>query len=139
MQKFALLRVVKNSQWIGIAAALLLIGACFLPWAYFPDLQKDFTGFFSEKNTYGRPGKVFVFLSVLAILFFLIPKVWAKRANIFVGALTIAFGIKCFLLFTACYKGICPDKKLGIFLVLIASAIMTLAAILPDIKLKERP
>ena len=129
---------MKNSQWIGIAAALLLIGACFLPWAYFPDLQKDFTGFFSEKNTYGRPGKVFVFLCVIAIIFFLIPKVWAKRANIFIGALTIAFGIKCFLLFTACYKGICPDKKLGIFLVLIASAIMTLAAILPDIKLKDR-
>jgi hypothetical protein len=130
---------VKNSQWIGIAAALLLIGACFLPWAYFPDLQKDFTGFFSEKNTYGRPGKVFVFLSVIAIILFLTPKIWAKRANIFVGALTIAFGIKCFLLFTACYKGICPDKKLGIFLVLIASAVMTLAAVLPDIKLKERP
>ncbi|MES1159401.1 MAG: hypothetical protein ABUM51_01470 [Bacteroidota bacterium] len=130
---------MKNSQWIGIAAALLLIGACFLPWAYFPDLQKDFTGFFSEKNTYGRPGKVFVFLSALAIIFFLIPKIWAKRANIFVGALTIAFGIKCFLLFTACYKGICPDKKIGIFLVLIASATMTLAAVLPDIKLKDRP
>ena len=130
---------MKNSQWIGIAAALLLIGACFLPWAYFPDLQKDFTGFFSEKNTYGRPGKVFVFLSTLAIILFLIPKIWAKRANIFVGALTIAFGIKCFLLFTACYKGICPDKKIGIFLVLIASALMTLAAILPDVKLKDQP
>lgn len=130
---------MKNSQWIGIAAALLLIGACFLPWAYFPDLQKDFTGFFSEKNTYGRPGKIFIFLGTIAITLFLIPKIWAKRTNIFVGAITIAFGIKCFLLFTACYKGICPDKKLGIFLVLIASAIMTLAAILPDIKLKDRP
>ncbi len=130
---------MKNSQWIGIAAALLLIGACFLPWAYFPDLQKDFTGFFSEKNAYGRPGKVLVFFSVIAIVLFLIPKIWAKRTNIFVGALTIAFGIKCFLLFTACYKGICPDKKLGIFLVLFASALMTLAAILPDTKLKEQP
>lgn len=138
MQNFTLLRVVKNSQWIGIAAALLLIGACFLPWAYFPDLQKDFTGFFSEKNAYGRPGKVFIALSIAAIILFLIPKIWAKRTNIFIGAITIAFGVKCFLLFTACYKGICPEKRPGIFLVLLASAIMTLAAILPDIKLKER-
>jgi len=129
---------VKNSQWIGIAAAVLLIGACFLPWAYFPDLQKDFTGFFSEKNAYGRPGKVFVFLSVIAIILFLTPKIWAKRTNIFVGALTIAFAVKCYILFTACYKGICPDRKPGIFLVLIASALMTLAAVLPDTKLKER-
>jgi hypothetical protein len=130
---------VKNSQWIGIAAALLLIGACFLPWAYFPDLQKDFTGFFSERNAYGKPGKVFVFLCALAIILFLIPRIWAKRINIFVSALTVAFSVKCYILFTACYKGICPDKKIGLFLVLIASALMTLSAILPDTKLKEQP
>lgn len=130
---------MKNSQWIGIAAALLLIGACFLPWAYFPDLQKDFTGFFSERNAYGKPGKVFVFLCALAIILFLIPRIWAKRINIFVSALTVAFSVKCYILFTACYKGICPDKKIGLFLVLIASALMTLSAILPDTKLKEQP
>ena len=130
---------MKNSQWIGIAAALLLIGACFLPWAYFPDLQKEFTGFFSERNAYGKPGKVFVFLCTLAIILFLIPRIWAKRINIFVSALTVAFSFKCYILFTACYKGICPDKKIGLFLVLIASALMTLSAILPDTKLKEQP
>jgi peptidoglycan/LPS O-acetylase OafA/YrhL len=129
---------VKNSQWIGIAAALLLIGACFLPWAYFPDLQKDFTGFFSEKNAYGRPGKVFVFLSGSAIILFLIPKIWAKRVNIFIGAITIAFAVKCFILFSACYKGTCPEKKTGLFLVVLASALMTLAAVFPDTKLKDR-
>ncbi|HWK08171.1 MAG TPA: hypothetical protein VNS58_31295 [Puia sp.] len=129
---------MKNSQWIGIAAALLLIGACFLPWAYFPDLQKDFTGFFSEKNAYGRPGKVFVFLSVSAIILFLIPKIWAKRVNIFIGAITIAFAVKCFILFSACYKGTCPEKKTGLFLVVLASALMTLAAVFPDTKLKDR-
>ena len=54
---------MKHSQWIGIAAALLLVGASFMPWAYFPDLGKDFTGFFSELNRYGRPGEVLVFFS----------------------------------------------------------------------------
>jgi hypothetical protein len=37
---------MKYSQWTGIVAALLLIAACFMPWAYFPDLGKNFTGFF---------------------------------------------------------------------------------------------
>lgn len=129
---------MKYSQWIGIAAALLLIAACFLPWAYYPDLQKNFTGFSSERNVYGRPGKVLVFLSVLAIVLLIIPRVWAKRSNMLLGAVILAFSIKCYLLFTACYKGTCPDKKEGIFLILIAPAIMTLAAILPDIKLKEK-
>ena len=128
---------MKYSQWIGIAAALLLIGACYLPWAYFPDLQKDFTGFFSENNAYGRPGKIFVFLCSIAIILFLIPRVWAKRANIFVGALTLAFSIKCFILYTACYRGICPDKRIGIFLILLASILMIGAAVLPNTRLKN--
>jgi len=128
---------MKYSQWIGIAAALLLIGACFLPWAYYPDLHKEFTGFFSEGNAYGRSGKIFVFFSVVEILLFLIPKVWAKRANILVAAMTIAFGVKSYILFTACYRGICPDKRLGIFLVLIAPFIILAAAVLPDLPVKE--
>ena len=86
----AYIRGMKYSQWLGIGAALLVIAACFMPWAFFPDLQKDFTGFFSEQNRYGRPGKVLVAFSVLQIVFFLIPKIWAKRANIFLGAITFA-------------------------------------------------
>jgi hypothetical protein len=129
---------MKYSQWIGVAAGLLLIAACFLPWAYYPDLQKNFTGFFSEKNMYGRPGKVLVFLSVLSIILFLVPRVWAKRSNMLLGAIIVSFSIKSYILFTACYKGICPDKKEGIILILVAPAIMTLAAILPDLKLREK-
>ena len=128
---------MKYSQWIGIAAALLLIGACFLPWAYYPDLQKEFTGFFSEGNAYGRPGKVFLFFCIVEIGLFLVPKVWAKRANLLVGAMTIAFGIKTYILYTACYRGICPDKRLGIFLILVVPFIMLAAAVLPDLAVKE--
>lgn len=127
---------MKYSQWIGIAAALLLVVACFLPWAYYPDLQKEFTGFFSELNRYGKPGKVFVFFSVVQIGLFLTPKVWAKRANILVSAMTIAFSIRSFLVFTACYHGICPEKRAGIFLVLITPFIMGFAAVLPDLPVK---
>ena len=114
------------------------MGSCFLPWAWYPDLQKEFTGFFSEGNSYGRPGKVFVVLCVIAIICFLIPRVWAKRANIIVGAITFAFSLKCFLLYIACYRGICPEKRPGIFLMLLAPAIMLIAAVLPDIKLKQK-
>jgi len=129
---------MKYSQWIGIAAALLLIGACYLPWAYFPDLQKEFTGFFSENNAYGRPGKIFVFLCGIAIIMFLIPRIWAKRTNIFVGAIILAFAIKSFILYTACYRGICPEKRVGIFLVLLGAVLIVVAAVSPNIRLKEK-
>ena len=122
---------------MGVAGALLVIAASFMPWAYFPDLQKEFTGFFSEQNRYGRPGKVLIFFSVVQILLFLIPRVWAKRANLFVGAMAFAWGVKSFILYSACYRGICPERRAGLFLVL-AGALITLAAsLLSDLPVKD--
>jgi hypothetical protein len=129
---------MKYSTWIGVTAALVLIFASFIPWTYYPDIDKTFTGFFSEGNIYGKPGKVLSFFSILAIPLFMIPRVWAKRLNMLVTALTIAYCVKAYILFTSCYRGICPEKRTGIFLILIASGVMIIAAILPDLKLKEK-
>lgn len=128
---------MKYSQRIGVAACLLLIVACSLPWAWYPDLQKDFTGWFSEEGRYGHPGKILVFLSSVSIVLFLVPRVWAKRFNLLSGTLALAFGIRCYFVFSSCYLGICPEKKIGIFLVVIAPLIITLTAVLPDMKLKK--
>ncbi|MBS1665242.1 MAG: hypothetical protein JST68_29625 [Bacteroidetes bacterium] len=128
---------MKYSQWIGVAAALLLVGACFMPWAYYPDLNKEFTGFFSELNRYGRPGKILIFFAVIEIVLFLIPKIGAKRANIFVTAMCVAFAIKSFILYAACYRGICPERRIGLWLVLVLSVIGVVASWLPNIPVKE--
>jgi hypothetical protein len=128
---------MKYSQWIGIAAALLLVAASRMPWAYFPDLGKEFTGFFSEQNRYGRPGKVLTFFSVIMIVLFVIPRIWAKRTNIIVAAITVAYAIRSYILYTSCYHGICPEKRPGIFLVLLGAAIAVAAALLPDLPVKE--
>lgn len=128
---------MKYSQWIGVAAALLLVAACFMPWAYYPDLNKEFTGFFSELNRYGKPGKILIFFAVIQIVLFLIPKIWAKRANIFVAAMCVAFAIKSFILYAACYRGICPERRMGLWLVLIASVIGVIATWLPDLPVKQ--
>jgi hypothetical protein len=128
---------MKYSQWIGVAAAALIIIACFVPWAYYPDLREEFTGFFSEQNRYGRPGKVLMVFAVVDILLFLTPRVWAKRANLFTSAVTLAWGIKSYMLYTACYRGICPERRVGIFLVLGGAAIVLAASLLPDLAVKE--
>jgi hypothetical protein len=70
---------------------------------------------------------------------YLIPKVWAKRTNIVVAAITVAFAIKCYILYTGCYRGICPDKRIGIFLILLAAGISMLASLLPDLPVKREP
>ena len=131
-------RIMKYSQWLGIVAALVLTGACFLPWTYHPDLNKEFTGFFSEENVYGKPGKVLIFFAAFAILFFLLPRIWAKRWNLLVTGITMAYAIKTFLMFAGCYRGICPEKRAGLWIMLVSAAVMLVMAILPDIKLKRK-
>ena len=129
---------MKNSRWIGIAAALLLVGACYLPWAYFPDLHEAFTGFYSKQNWYGRPGKIFIFLCSVSAIFFLIPRIWAARVNIFVTALIMAFAVSKFVQFGGCYQGICPTRQTGIYLMMAAAFLMTMCAFAPNIKLKDK-
>jgi hypothetical protein len=135
--EFRYFRGMKYSQWIGMAAALLLVAASFMPWAYFPDLGKEFNGFFSEQNRYGRPGKVLIFFSAAMIVFYAIPKVWAKRTNMILAVFNIAYVIRCYILFSACYRGGCPEKRAGIFLVLGAGVLMAAAALLPDLPVKQ--
>jgi hypothetical protein len=129
---------MKYSQWIGIAAAVVLVVACYMPWTYHPDLQKNFTGFFSENRIYGMPGKVFIVLAIITSIFFLIPRVWAKRTNLLICALTVAYAIKSFILYSGCYRGICPEKKIGLWIVLASSALMLVMALLPDTKVPEK-
>ncbi|AXY72789.1 hypothetical protein D3H65_01855 [Paraflavitalea soli] len=129
---------MKYSQWIGIFAAVVLVVASFLPWTFHPDLNKYFTGFFSENNNYGKPGKVFIVLAVVATIFFLIPRIWAKRWNLLIGALTVAFAIKSFIVFSGCYRGICPTKQIGLWIMLLAAVGVLAMALLPDMKVVEK-
>ena len=128
---------MKYSNYIAIAAAIVLVAAAFMPWAYYPDLHKDFTGFFSENNNYGKPGKVLVFFAIVVSALTLIPRVWAKRANQFVAVLAVAYAIKSFILFASCYSGICPEKKIGLWLIVISSVVMLAAVMVPRLKLKS--
>jgi uncharacterized membrane protein YjjP (DUF1212 family) len=128
---------MKYSKWIGVAASVLLMIVCFLPWTYHADVQKDFNGFFSENNAYGRPGKFFVFFSILSIVLILLQKVWAKRFHIFIAGIMLAYAIKTYILYTSCYNAYCPEKKAGIYLLLLCSVIILIVSIFPDIKIAD--
>ncbi|MCS3800686.1 hypothetical protein [Niastella sp. OAS944] len=128
---------MKYSQWIGIAVAIILVLSGFLPWTYHPDLDKSFTGFFSENRAYGKPGNVFAVMSVITITFFAIQRIWAKRWNVFICAIVLAYALRCYIVYTGCYRGTCPDKKIGIWVMLLSAIVMMLMALFPDMKLKE--
>src|ERR1700710_1689030 len=96
--------LLKIMHWLGIIAAVTLIISCFMPWAYYPDIKDTFTGFYSYHNQYGKPGKMIVIIAALALIFILLPKVWAKRVNLFLAALGLGYAIKSYILYTGCYN-----------------------------------
>lgn len=129
---------MKFSQWIGIGAAALLVVSCFLDWAWYPDLKMHFTGFFTYQNWYGRPGKFFSIMAGIASFFFLIPRLWAKRWNLLITAITLAYAIFSFINFSRCYgPAICPERRVGLWLMLLAASGMMLMALLPDVDLNK--
>jgi hypothetical protein len=127
---------LKYAAYIGITAALLLIVCCFFPFAYYPDLKEDFTGFYSRQNQYGKPGIAFIFLSVISIILFLIPKLGAKRANQFVSVLIFTYALKTFILFSGNYFSIHPQVKWGLLGMMVCSVIILICSLLAiaDIK-----
>jgi|SRR5690242_12951746 hypothetical protein len=130
---------MKYYKVIGVVACIALFASCFMPWAYYPDLQKSFTGFFTEKNIYGRPGVVFTFFAAFSIVLIFINKIWAKRTLIFVQALNIGYLLKTYVIFTSCYKGYCPEKQYGLYLVIISSVVLLGVSFFPDVKISDEP
>ena len=128
---------MKYSKWIGFLVCIILIIACFLPWTYYADLNKSFTGFFSEQNNYGKPGKFLVSFGILSILLIWLDKFWAKRFHLFLSALFVGYAIKTYTLFVSCYNAYCPEKKLGIYLMLCSTIMILLVAIFPNMSVKE--
>lgn len=64
-------------------------------------------------------------------MFAFIPKLWLKRTALFLSGLNAAYAIKTFLMYGACYLGYCPEKKMGLFLMLLSTIFLLIAAMFP--------
>lgn len=123
-------RSLNWQKWIGVVACGLLIISCFMHWAYYSDIQKHFSGFDSKvmfrgkmQHYYGRPGILLCFFAVSCLIFHLLPKVWAKRANLLFAGLCMAYAIRTYFMFSAAYSGYIPQKETGLWLMLIAAVV----------------
>jgi hypothetical protein len=70
------------------------------------------------------------------IIFTLIPRIWSQRSNLLICAFNLAWAIRNYILISTCRMGECPEKKSGLYLSLLASALMLLASFFPDVKIK---
>lgn len=128
---------MKYSNYIGAVAAVALIAFCFVPWVYIESVKTTITGLSSGHTNYGSPGAIHIMFAVFSIILFLLNNVWAIRANLLVVALNFGWAIRNFLLITHCEYGECPEKKFGIYAILLLSFIVLLMGLLPKITLKD--
>ena len=124
-------------KWIGLVAVILLVVSCFLPWVIIISKNIVVSGVDSTGTNFGKPGYTHFVLSFFFIIFHFIPKLWAKRVNLLIVALNIAWAIRNFFIISMCREGECPEKQIGLWLVMLASALMLVAALFPDVRLKE--
>jgi membrane protease YdiL (CAAX protease family) len=128
---------MRYSQLIGAIAAIVLIVACFMPWSYIASNGIEVTGLKAVGTNFGKPGMFNLILTSVALIFFILPKIWAKRTNVFIGALNLAWSIRNFFVVTACSMGECPEKKAGLYLVLVCSIIIQVMTFLPKMSVAK--
>jgi hypothetical protein len=122
----------------GLAAAILLVIACFLPWIYIESRSITVTGIDATGTNFGKPGYFHFAMAFWFVVFTLTSRVWAKRANLLVTALNLAWALRNFFIIPACEGGECPIKKAGLYLVLVSSLLIMASGLLPDMKEKAR-
>lgn len=126
-------------KWLGFLAGIVLIASCFMLWAALPSRGISISGVETAGTAFGKPGYMHLLLSGVFLILHFIPKIWAKRTNLAVTAINLAWAVRNFFVITACRAGECPEKHTGIYLVLVTSAILLIAALFPDMKLPQEP
>jgi len=130
---------MRYSNYIGIFAGLLMIVAAVFPWIYITSIDAVVTGFGSEKVTrFGMPVLMNLFMIGLTTIFFLVPKLWAKRANPFAAAINFAWALRNLLLLSTCRNGECPQTTIWLYVYFAASLILLVMSVLPDMKVIDK-
>ena len=127
---------MKYSQSIGIALILVFVLVAYLPWIYIPGTGVPVTGMGS--SMFGRPALFNIFCCVFSLVFFAVPKLWAKRANIFFTTMNLAWALKNFIILSICRQGACPDRRPGLYLMFVAALGILVMAFLPRVSLTSK-
>ncbi len=124
-------------KWTGIAAAVLLIVISFLPWVTLASRNISVSGIDATGTNFGKPAYFHFLFVALFIVLTLISSVMAKRLNLLVTALNLAWAVRNYFIITLCRGGECPEKQVSIYLVVVCSVLMLVSAMFPDMKLPE--
>ena len=129
---------MKYTQTIGIIASLIVLICSFLPWSIVVSEQITISGFETEGTRFGKPGLFLNFFTIIAIVLFLIPAIWAKRTNIFIGAIVFTWSLRNYILVSTCLMGECPVKQTALYVLVAASFVVMIMTLLPTINTSKK-
>lgn len=129
---------MRYSKWMALAAAILLIVSAFTPWIIIEDRKIVVSGIDAAGTNFGKPAYLHFVFTFFYIVFVFTPRIWAKRINLAIAGVNLAWALRNFIVIPACQAGDCPDKQTGIYLMALASLLMLVAALFPDIELPEK-
>ncbi|MCF3108514.1 hypothetical protein LL912_06970 [Niabella sp. CC-SYL272] len=131
------MKIFSRSQWLALLAAIILAIACFMPWSKIQSMGLVLSGVDTTGTRYGSPAYNHFILTAVILLLTFIARIWAKRLNLLFGVLNLAWAIRNFILFGRCEAGDCPERQVGLYLVLLAAVILMLTILFPKMELKE--
>ena len=125
-------------KWIGVISAGLLVFACFNTWVFIESKNITVSGVKAIGTNYGKPGYFHLLMTVFFLALTFIQRIWAKRLNLFITAINLGWAVRNFFIISSCQGGECPDKKSGIYIMLIASIVMLISSMFPDMKVPQQ-
>ena len=127
----------KKMKWIGVLAAILLVVSCFTPWVIIESKNIMISGIDATGTNYGKPGYFHFILVFFFLILSFIKKVGAKRFNLIVVAVNLAWAIRNYFVVTACSGGICPSNQPGLWMMLLSSILLLVCSFFPDVEVSD--
>ena len=132
----------KLLHYTSIFSCIALIATCFIPWVHYNNIDVTFNGYnvkrFATGVYYGRAGIVITILVGISLLFTLMQSVVAKRINMFLCAILVAYTLRTFVIFTGSLFDGEVTKLAGIYLIVLLSFVMVICSVFPYLKKEEK-
>ena len=131
----------KLLHYTAIFSCIALIATCFIPWVHYNNIDVTFNGYnvkrFATGVYYGRAGIIITVLVSISLLFTLMPSVVAKRINMFLCAILVAYTLRTYVIFTGSLFDGEVTKLAGIYLIVILSFVLVICSVFPYLKKEE--
>lgn len=115
----------------------VVVASCFLPWMTIESRALTISGVNTAGTDYGKPAYFHFFWAGLYLVFLLMNKVWSRRAAMVFAAFNFAWAVRNFLLIPGCQMGECPERRVGLYLLLLSSLVLIFAGLFAPVKNQE--